>query len=125
MDLGFAESKKPRRPRVASMSAPAERKSRSQLASANWPKDKKRGPAAEALLTVSRVGDNWQVSQRTVRRMIKPGRLRFVPLGRSIRILRSIRDTIGIDLEAICLIILIKRSIVIVITLYKQADSVP
>src|SRR5215469_12098640 len=109
MDLGFAESKKPRRPRVASMSAPAERKSPSQLASANWPKDKKRDPAAEALLTVSQVADNWQVSQRTVRRMIKPGRLRFVRLGQSIRILRSIRDTIGTDLEATCLIIVIKR----------------
>ena len=107
------------------MSAPAERKSASQLARANWPKDKKRVPAAETLLTVSQVADNWQVSQRTVRRMIKPGRLRFVRLGRSIRTLRSIRDTIGTDLEAICLIILIKISTVIVLTLCKQADSVP
>ena len=125
MDLGFAESKKPRRPRIASVSAPAERKSPSGLASANWPKDKKRVPAAETLLTVSQVADNWQVSRRTVRRVIKAGRLRFVRVGRSIRILRNVLDMIGIHLEAIRLIILIKISTVIVITLFKQAGSVP
>jgi excisionase family DNA binding protein len=107
------------------MSAPAERKSASQLARANWPKDKKRVPAAETLLTVSQVADNWQVSRRTVRRVIKAGRLRFVRVGRSIRILRNVLDMIGIHLEAIRLIILIKISTVIVITLFKQAGSVP
>jgi excisionase family DNA binding protein len=65
------------------MSGPAEQKSPSQLASANWPKNKKRVPTAETLLTVSQVADNWQVSQRTVRRMIADGRLQIVRLGRA------------------------------------------
>jgi excisionase family DNA binding protein len=32
------------------------------------------------------VADNWQVSQRTVRRMIDDGRLTVVRLGRAVRI---------------------------------------
>jgi excisionase family DNA binding protein len=68
------------------MSGP-KRKSPSQLANANSPnKNKKRVPAAETLLTVSQVADNWQVSQRTVRRMIANGRLDVVRLGRAVRI---------------------------------------
>jgi excisionase family DNA binding protein len=105
MDLGFDESKKPGHPwltekladaqrkptvrgrgREGRMSGPAEQKSPSQLASANWPKNKKRVPTAETLLTVSQVADNWQVSQRTLRRMISDGRLPVVRLGRAVRI---------------------------------------
>jgi excisionase family DNA binding protein len=65
------------------MSGP-ERDSPSQLANVNSPK--KRVPAAETLLTVSQVADNWQVSPRTVRRMIANGRLDVVRLGRAVRI---------------------------------------
>jgi len=68
------------------MSGPPEQKSPSQLASANCPKNKKRIPADETLLTVSQVADNWQVSQRTIRRMIADGRLPIIRLGRAIRI---------------------------------------
>jgi excisionase family DNA binding protein len=41
---------------------------------------------AEELLTVSQVAENWQVSPRTVRRMIADGRLKVVRLGRAVRI---------------------------------------
>jgi excisionase family DNA binding protein len=44
-------------------------------------------PAAdEVLLTVHQVAENWQVSQRTVRRMIADGRLPIIRLGRAVRI---------------------------------------
>jgi excisionase family DNA binding protein len=45
-------------------------------------------PVADRLLTltVGQVADNWQVSQRTVRRMIDDGRLTVVHLGRAVRI---------------------------------------
>jgi excisionase family DNA binding protein len=43
-------------------------------------------PVADRLLTVGQVADNWQVSQRTVRRMIDDGRLTVVRLGRAVRI---------------------------------------
>ena len=42
--------------------------------------------ASEELLTVRNVAENWQVSQRTVRRMIADGRLPIIRLGRAIRI---------------------------------------
>jgi len=42
--------------------------------------------AAEGLLTVRQVAENWQMSERTIRRWIADGRLRVVRLGRSIRI---------------------------------------
>jgi excisionase family DNA binding protein len=42
--------------------------------------------AGEVLLTVHQVAEHWQVSQRTVRRMIADGRLRIVRLGRAVRI---------------------------------------
>jgi excisionase family DNA binding protein len=42
--------------------------------------------AAEDLLTVRQVAENWRLSERTIRRMIADGRLRVVRLGRSIRI---------------------------------------
>jgi len=42
--------------------------------------------AAEVLLTVHQVAENWQVSQRTVRRMIADGRLPIIRLGRAVRI---------------------------------------
>jgi excisionase family DNA binding protein len=42
--------------------------------------------AAERLLTVRQVAENWEVSERHIRRMIADGRLRFVRIGRSIRI---------------------------------------
>jgi excisionase family DNA binding protein len=40
----------------------------------------------EGLLTVQQVAENWQVSQRMIRRMIADGRLRVVRLGRAVRI---------------------------------------
>jgi excisionase family DNA binding protein len=43
-------------------------------------------PVDEGLLTVHQVAENWQVSQRTVRRMIADGRLAVVRLGRAVRI---------------------------------------
>jgi excisionase family DNA binding protein len=43
-------------------------------------------PAADRLLTVDQVADNWQVSPRTVRRMIADGRLPVTRLGRAVRI---------------------------------------
>jgi excisionase family DNA binding protein len=53
---------------------------------ANGPKPNKGVSAAEELLTVVQVAKNWQVSPRTVRRMIADGRLPIVRLGRSVRI---------------------------------------
>lgn len=50
------------------------------------PRANKAPQAAKELLTVPQVAENWQVSERTVRRMIADGRLRVVRLGRSIRI---------------------------------------
>jgi excisionase family DNA binding protein len=43
-------------------------------------------PASELLLTVHQVAENWQVSQRTVRRMIADGRLPIIRIGRAVRI---------------------------------------
>jgi excisionase family DNA binding protein len=43
-------------------------------------------PVVDRLLTVVQVAENWQVSQRTVRRMIDDGRLPVVRLGRAVRI---------------------------------------
>jgi excisionase family DNA binding protein len=43
-------------------------------------------PPSEMLLTVHQVAENWQVSQRTIRRMIADGRLPVERLGRSVRI---------------------------------------
>jgi excisionase family DNA binding protein len=40
----------------------------------------------EGLLTVHQVAKNWQVSERSIRRMIADGRLRVVRLGRAVRI---------------------------------------
>jgi excisionase family DNA binding protein len=43
-------------------------------------------PVGEGLLTVQQVAENWQVSQRMIRRMIADGRLRVIRLGRAVRI---------------------------------------
>jgi len=43
-------------------------------------------PMSEGLLTVQQVAENWQVSQRMIRRMIADGRLPIVRLGRAVRI---------------------------------------
>ena len=43
-------------------------------------------PRVERLLTVNQLAELWQVSPRTVRRMIADGRLRIVRLGRAVRI---------------------------------------
>ena len=43
-------------------------------------------PVSDRLLTVGQVAENWQVSQRTVRRMIGDGRLPVVHVGRAVRI---------------------------------------
>lgn len=42
--------------------------------------------AARQLLTVRQVAQNWQVSERTIRRMIADRRIEVVRLGRSVRI---------------------------------------
>jgi excisionase family DNA binding protein len=52
----------------------------------NGPKPNKGVSVAEELLTVPQVAQNWQISERTVRRMIADGRLAIVRLGRSVRI---------------------------------------
>jgi excisionase family DNA binding protein len=44
------------------------------------------GQRLERLLTVNQLAELWQVSSRTVRRMIKDGRLPVVRLGRAVRI---------------------------------------
>jgi excisionase family DNA binding protein len=44
------------------------------------------GQRLERLLTVNQLAELWQVSSRTVRRMIKDGRLPAVRLGRAVRI---------------------------------------
>jgi excisionase family DNA binding protein len=43
-------------------------------------------PVGEGLLTVQQVAENWQVSQRTIRRMISDGRLPVIRIGRTVRI---------------------------------------
>ena len=43
-------------------------------------------PVGEGLLTVQQVAENWQVSQRMIRRMIADGRLPIIRLGRAVRI---------------------------------------
>jgi excisionase family DNA binding protein len=44
------------------------------------------GQRVEQLLTVDQLAELWQVSPRTVRRMIADGRLPVVRLGRAVRI---------------------------------------
>ena len=46
----------------------------------------KRPQVAEELLTVRQVAENWQLSERTVRRMTEDGRLPVVRIGRAVRI---------------------------------------
>jgi excisionase family DNA binding protein len=46
----------------------------------------KKPRAAEGLLTVRQVAENWQLSERTIRRMIADGRLPIKRLGRAVRI---------------------------------------
>jgi excisionase family DNA binding protein len=43
-------------------------------------------PVDKGLLTVRQVAENWQVSERTIRRMIVDGRLPVIRLGRAVRI---------------------------------------
>ena len=43
-------------------------------------------PVGEGLLTVRQVAERWQVSERSIRRMIADGRLPVVRLGRAVRI---------------------------------------
>jgi excisionase family DNA binding protein len=43
-------------------------------------------PGDKRLLTVRQVAENWQVSERTIRRMIADGRLHVIRLGRAVRI---------------------------------------
>lgn len=42
--------------------------------------------AAQKLLTVRQVAQNWKLSERSVRRRIKDGQIRIVRIGRSVRI---------------------------------------
>ena len=46
----------------------------------------RRPPVDKGLLTVRQVAENWQVSERTIRRMIADGRLPVIRLGRAVRI---------------------------------------
>jgi len=46
----------------------------------------KKPQAAKELLTVRQVAENWQVSERTVRRMTEDGRLPVIRIGRAVRI---------------------------------------
>ena len=46
----------------------------------------KKPQAAEGLLTVRQVAENWQVSERTVRRMTEDGRITVIRIGRAVRI---------------------------------------
>jgi excisionase family DNA binding protein len=68
------------------LAPPQKRRSRVPPVIADRPNRRKRVPAAEELLTVAQVAENWQVSQRTIRRMIADGRLAVVRIGRAIRI---------------------------------------
>jgi excisionase family DNA binding protein len=43
-------------------------------------------PVGQGLLTVHQVAKDWQVSERSIRRMIADGRLPVVRLGRAVRI---------------------------------------
>jgi excisionase family DNA binding protein len=43
-------------------------------------------PPVERLLTVDQLADIWQVSPRTIRRMIKKNKIRVRRIGRAIRI---------------------------------------
>ena len=40
----------------------------------------------QRLLTVDQLADRWQVSPRTIRRMIKNGQIPVIRIGRSVRI---------------------------------------
>lgn len=44
---------------------------------------------ASRLFTVQEVAENWRVSTRTIRRMIRDGRLSVVRVGRAVRIRES------------------------------------
>jgi excisionase family DNA binding protein len=44
------------------------------------------GQRLEPLLTVNQVAELWQISPRTVRRMIADGRLSVIRFGRAVRI---------------------------------------
>jgi excisionase family DNA binding protein len=43
-------------------------------------------PRERRLMTVAQLAELWQVSQRTIRRMIADGRLRVRRIGRAVRI---------------------------------------
>jgi excisionase family DNA binding protein len=51
-------------------------------------RSRRSGDAAphQKLLTVAQLAERWQVSERTVRRMIADGRIKAVRVGRSVRI---------------------------------------
>ena len=53
----------------------------------------KKPQAAEGLLTVRQVAENWQVSERTVRRMTEDGRLPVIRIGRAVRIPSGTSET--------------------------------
>jgi excisionase family DNA binding protein len=46
----------------------------------------KGSPVGKKLLTVRQLAENWQISERSVRRMIRAGRIKVIRLGRSVRI---------------------------------------
>jgi excisionase family DNA binding protein len=52
----------------------------------NLPRRNKDPRAAERLLTVRQVAENWEMSERHIRRMIADRRLPVVRLGRAVRI---------------------------------------
>jgi excisionase family DNA binding protein len=58
----------------------SERRGRTRGGRSNKP------PPGERYLTVRQVAQSWQVSERTVRRMIADGRIKVVRFGRLVRI---------------------------------------
>ena len=72
--------------RPLGVAPPRKRRSRAPLAHGERPRRQKNFPPSEELLTVLQVAENWQISQRTIRRMIADGKLSVVRLGRAVRI---------------------------------------
>ena len=50
------------------------------------PRNRDNGDDGQRLLTVDQLAKRWQVSTRTIRRMIKNGQIPVIRIGRSVRI---------------------------------------
>jgi excisionase family DNA binding protein len=66
-------------------------------------------PVGQGLLTVHQVAKDWQVSERSIRRMIADGRLPVVRLGRAVRIEQvpgwNLLKCLGAEISEIILVI--------------------